>query len=233
MVQWVRHGRIASHRGDIPLTEEGRQEAVDAGRRLARTFAGAEIVHFLTTATRRSAQSATAMRDGAAEQLDAIGRQDVELCTPMEEPAIRNPDLFLAGRRVEMVSTPEAMAEQLGGTGLGPEQVRAIPFYPEFFVHRDRIGFWVAHPTPPGENADAVARRLMAFALSLLDLPIERPRRYVCVTHSPLMRAFLHRYLMDDDPGEPNFMESVDLLIGQDRSVVVRYRDRERTVITN
>lgn len=35
-------------------------------------------------------------------------------------------------------------------------------------------------------RADAVARRVLTFATSLLDLPQVQPRRYICVTHSPV-----------------------------------------------
>lgn len=228
VVHWIRHGRVASHRGDVPLTDRGTREAVEAGRRLGARVRAGEVVSFHITETRRSRDTAAAMCAGLLETAPPKERAGIQLVPPVEEFAIRNPDLYLAGRRVEMVSTAEAMAEQLGGTGLGPEQVNALAFYPDFFAHPDRIGFWLSHPDPPGENGDAVARRLMAFAVSLGDLPGEAPRRYVCVTHSPVLRAFLLRYLLNSDPGEPEFMESIDVTL--DRSITIRFRDSEKTV---
>ena len=65
--------------------------------------------------------------------------------------ALRNPDLYLAGVRVNMVSSAEALAEQV--EGLSAEDVPALQFFPTFFDSPDRIGWWLAHHSPPGEDA--------------------------------------------------------------------------------
>jgi broad specificity phosphatase PhoE len=77
-----------------------------------------------------------------------------------------------------------------------PARLLKIPFLRGFWEAPDRIDYWVNHSDPPGEDAEAVARRVLTFATSLLDLPRVQPRRYICVTHSPVMRAFLRRYLL-------------------------------------
>jgi len=87
-------------------------------------------------------------------------------------------------------------------------------------------GYWVNHPNPPGEDADTVARRLFTFAVSLLDLPCGQSRRYICVTHSPVMRAFLRRYLLGHDPGEPDYLEAVDLHFTPDGKLMLRFRNQ-------
>ena len=76
----------------------------------------------------------------------------------------------------------------------------------------DRIGYWMGHRDPPGEDPVAVGRRQMAFALSLPEAGGGAPARYVLSTHSPVLRAILLTFL-DEDPGEPEHLESVDLTI--------------------
>ena len=227
-IHWMRHGKVASHRGDIPVTAEGMAEVEVVGRRLAATLQDGELVSILYASTLRSRQTAQGLQQSMLAALDGV--RPVELVPPVEEWAIRNPDVYIAGRRVEMVSTGQAMAEQTAAVGLGAAEVEQLPFYRDFFPSPDRVGYWVGHPNPPGENADAVARRLMTFGISLLDRPGERPRRYICVTHSPVLRAFLQRYLLGHDPGEPGWLESVDLILRGDGSATIRFRDRERTI---
>jgi len=224
VVQFVRHGRVPHHRGDVSVTELGLQEAEEAARRIVASLSPEEDVILLHTATLRSRETAYVLDRIMRAHPDA--HPGVTFHPPREEPAIRNPDLYIGGLRVEMVSTAEAMAEQTQSIRLGPDVVGSLPFYADFFHHHDRVGYWVQHPDPPGENADAVARRMMAFAVSLNELGRTRPTRYVCVTHSPLLRAFLVRYVLDQDQGEPEFMESIDLAFGGD-AVTLCYRDRE------
>ncbi len=143
---------------------------------------------------------------------------------PRAEWAIRNPDLFLAGRRVEMMSTPEAVAAQIPEAGLAGADVDAVAFFYDFFRSPDRIGYWLGHPDPPGEDTRTVGRRIVAFSTSLLYVPPLRPRRYVCVTHSPVMRAVLAEYL-HLDPGEPEWVESIDLTL-DGSGTALTFRDR-------
>src|SRR5437016_487033 len=117
-VHWVRHAKVASHEGDLPLTEEGRCQVEAAGRQFSRKFMPGEVVSLL----------------------------------------------------------------------------------------------------------HAPARRLLTFAVSLLDLPRVQPRRYICVTHSPGIRAFVRRYLLGHDPGEPGYLASVDLEFENDGSCTIQYQ---------
>ena len=41
----LRHGEVTSHRGDVPVTEEGLQTAVEVGRRLAGRATGQPAAH--------------------------------------------------------------------------------------------------------------------------------------------------------------------------------------------
>jgi broad specificity phosphatase PhoE len=230
-VHWMRHAKVASHQGDLPLTDEGRQEVERIGQQFSRKFIPGEVVSLLHAPTRRTRETALVLHSSMAQAVGEVPHSKVSLLAPAEHTAIRNPDIYVAGVRVELVSTAEALAEQLPSSGLGPEQLALLPFFRGFWSDPDRIGFWVNHPNPPGEDAVAVARRLLAFAGSLLDLPREQPRRYICVTHSPTMRAFLRRYLLGHDPGEPEYLESVDLSFARDGSLSLCFRGHSRNTV--
>jgi broad specificity phosphatase PhoE len=227
-VHWVRHGKVSSHQGDVPVTDEGLEQAEAVGRQLAEEVSPDEDIFFLYAPTRRTRETAVAIRNGMEVGLgnvDVQRGQQWHLFAPTEHRALRSPDLYVGGNRVEMVSSAQAMAEQTASYGIDAERLLKIPFLRGFWEVHDRIGYWVSHPDPPGEDADAAARRVLTFATSLLDLPYERPRRYICVTHSPIMRAFLRRYLMGQDPGEPGYGESIDMLFAENGSLTLRYRE--------
>ena len=156
----------------------------------------------------------------------------IELLAPIEQWAIRNPDIYVAGTRIELVSTAEALLGQLPSTDLTLEEAAQLPFMRDFYGDPDRIGYWLNHPNPPGEDADTVARRLLTFALSLLDLPRVRPRRYICVTHSPIIRAFLRRYLLEYDLGEPDYVASVDIDFATNNSFTIHYLGKYKKMTT-
>jgi hypothetical protein len=190
-----------------------------------------EVVSLLHAPTRRTRETALILYSSIVEALDYVEQPEVYLLSPIEHEAIRNPDIYVAGTRIELVSTAEAVVEQLPPASLNPEQVAHLPFLRGFWGDPDRIGYWVSHPNPPGEDADTVARRLLTFAVSLLDLPRAQPRRYICVTHSPTMRAFLRRYLLEHDPGEPGYLESVDIEFEDDGSYTIQYRGEQKKLM--
>lgn len=224
-IHWIRHGKIASHQGDVPLTKDGLEQADAVGRRLAKEVSPDEDIFFLHAPTRRTRETALAIHRGMEAALRGMDVPRVQLFAPAEHWATRNPDLCVGGNRVEMVSSAQAMAEQTAASGIDAERLLTIPFLRGFWEAADRIGYWVNHADPPGEDADAVARRVLTFATSLLDLPRVQSRRYVCVTHSPVMRAFLRRYLLGQDPGEPGYSESIDLLFAESGALTLRFRD--------
>ncbi len=223
-VHWMRHAKVASHQGDLPLTDEGRREVERAGQQFSRTCKPGEVVSILHAPTQRTRETALVLYSSMARAPGEVLHPTVALLAPVENMAVRNPDIYVAGARVELVSTAEALAEQIPFYGLGPEQLRQLPFFKGFWSDPDRIGYWVNHPNPPGEDADTVARRLLTFAVSLLDLPRVQPRRYICATHSPTMRAFLRRYLLGHDPGEPEYLEAVDVDFHSNGSCTIQYR---------
>lgn len=192
----LRHGEVASHGGDMSLTARGRQQARHAGRRLGASCA--DVTALLASSTVRA-------RETAAELLHGLREADSQASTPEPRVSVvlRNPDLYLAGHRVDMVSTAAAFCEQ--APLLTEQQCRQIPFFAGFLDAPDRIGYWVTHPDPPGEGTAAVAARVAAFARSLSDVPGRVGRTVVGVTHSPLLRAVALEFL-GEDPGEPDHL---------------------------
>lgn len=202
-------------------------QARESGRVLVGDLAPGEIVHFMHAPTQRTRETVEEIRTSMKE---ALGNgSDTQLLEVSEQLAIRNPDLYVAGQRVEMVSSAEALAEQLDTPSLTPERLLEHPFFKSFWIAPDRIGYWVEHKDPPGEDVAAVARRQMTFAMSLLDVRANRSIRYVLATHSPVLRAILASYL-GEDPGEPKYLEPVDLILRADEPPELRFRDRRETL---
>ncbi len=227
-VHWFRHGRVASHRGDTPLTLEGLREVEEAAKRLSSVMVEGEIVTLLHAPTRRTQETAQALH----HYIQAFAASTT-LCLrePQVDQAIRNPDIYVAGTRVELVSDAASLLDQIPPSGLSVEDLENMPFWKGFWSQRDRIGYWVNLVNPPGEDADMVARRLFTFAQSLLDLPGKGPRSYICVTHSPLLRAFLRRYLLGYDQGEPDYCETVDMEFTEEGRLTIQYRDKRKEIV--
>ncbi len=229
-VHWLRHAQVASHRGDVSVTPEGLRQVDALGQLFSRELISGEVVSLLHAPTRRTRETALRLHSSMTAVFDSVAEPQIHLLAPVEHWAIRNPDIYVAGIRIELVSTAEAVAEQLSPSYLSLEQIAHLPFLRGFWGESDRIGYWVNHPNPPGEDADTVARRMLTFAVSLLDLPRDQPRRYICVTHSPLIRAFLRCYLLGYDPGEPGYLEAVDMDFDTGGSFTISYRGDSKRV---
>lgn len=196
----LRHGEVASHRGDVPVTDAGLATARDVGKALG---AAHRSLSLLSGNTRRAKDTAAAVAEGArAAGADVDG--------PHEAFALRNPDIYLAGQRVDMVGAVAAFAAQV--PGLTEEQAGRTPFVTGFLGSPERIGWWLRHPDPPGDDAATVRRRIADFARSLLDLGAATPAVTVAVTHSPVIRACAlgaEGEFGGEDPGEPPWLGGV------------------------
>ena len=129
-----------------------------------------------------------------------------------------------------MVSAIDAVAAQLPDDALTREELERHAFFSRFLTAPDRVGLWVAEDDPPGERGDDVARRFAAWARSMLDTARPYARCFVCVTHSGPLRAVLRRYVLDHDPGEPEYVEPVELSFGADGAAHWRFRAARATV---
>jgi broad specificity phosphatase PhoE len=204
----LRHGEVASHRGDVPVTDRGLDTAEQVGRRLAAT-AGRVLV--LTGETSRTRQTGAAITTGATKAGATVDGPRVAF-------ALRNPDLYVGGERVDMVSSAAALAEQVPGMTI--DEAAVVPFFAKFFGQPDRVGWWLRLANVPGDNAETVARRVDHFAASLPDRTAEPAGLTVGVTHSPLLRACALAHL-GHDPGEPEWLTGLELSVRPDRSVAV------------
>jgi broad specificity phosphatase PhoE len=204
----LRHGEVTSHRGDVAVTDRGLEGAERLGRRLAT----AGRLRVLTGGTLRARQTGAAIAAGARAADAAVDEPRVAF-------ALRNPDIYVAGERVEMVSSPAALAGQV--PGMTVDEAAAVPFFAGFFDHPDRIGWWLRLGQVPGEDAEALARRIDHFAASLPDRTAQPAELTVGVTHSPVLRACALANL-GHDPGEPEWLTGLELSVGPDRRVVCR-----------
>lgn len=218
-IAFLRHAKVPSHEGDMPLTEDSNSDIEAAVPRL-RALGGQGVKFlFLATRTHRSRQTAEALR--AAIDPDA----------PEVKPAwgLRNPDIYLAGSRVEMGSKAEFFASQCEFLDISPEDVMARDFYRGFLEAPDRIEYWLTHETPPGENAAAVAHRVLEFARSFTAANLGSDLVVAAVTHSPVMRAILTEGLGLVDTGEPGWVEEIVLDVTES-GMTFRFRDETGSV---
>jgi len=202
----LRHGRVAHHRGDVPLTELGVAQADAAGRWFANERI--EIAGLLSGETIRTADTAKYFASG----YDDVGT-DLVLPSPLVSFALRNPDLYLGGHRVNMGEGAEALAAQT--PDVDPANVMENIFYQGLLTAKERVGFWLEHGNVPGDSAHDVGRRIDVFARSLVDVAAFRGQTVVAMTHSPVLRAVrLHHtgaYSL-----EPPFLQGYSLTLRAD-----------------
>lgn len=201
----LRHGQVDSHEGDVPVTSEGLELAFSVGQRLAEQ---AIKMRTLCGETLRTRQTAQAIFDGASSA-------GAMIIPPETCFAMRNPDIYIAGHRINLVSAAKDFAAQIDG--FTEADALAVPFIKEFLDATDRIGYWLEHKSPPGEDAAAVATRINNFAESLLDYS-DSDCLTVAVTHSPILRAIALN-LVGADPGEPAWVAGLAIKILDDGQV--------------
>jgi broad specificity phosphatase PhoE len=204
----LRHAHVDGHRGDVAITDTGHKQAYRAGQWIRDN--GHDVAAVLYGGTRRTRETAEAVVAGLVEP--EARRPEVA-----DSFALRNPDLYLGGERVSMVSTAEAFAEQT--VHLTAADVDAAPFFKEWLHHPERVGFWVAHKTPPGDDAASVQRRIAAFATSLYDVPAWRARSIVAITHSPVLRS-VGLGLRGTDGGEPPYVNGYAFTVTADSLLI-------------
>lgn len=206
----LRHAHVDGHRGDVPITDAGHAQARAAGAWLAEQGYGLGAV--LYGGTRRTKETAEEILVGCGVTPDEVGGVE-------DSFALRNPDLYLGGTRVTMVSAADVFAEQTAH--LNADDVNASAFFQQWLTHPERVGFWVGHPSPPGDDAATVARRVTVFARSLADAPQWRGKTVVAVTHSPVLRA-VGLEMSGADPGEPAYLSGYSLTVAAGGDVIER-----------
>ena len=86
----------------------------------------------------------------------------------------------------------------------------------------DRVGWWLRHPSPPGDDTATVRKRITDFAVSLADWPGPGAALTVAVTHSPIIRACALS-ACPQDPGEPPWVGGIEITVPQDGTVGVSW----------
>ena len=134
--------------------------------------------------TRRTRETAEALIRGIGDAARVDG--------PHDSFALRNPDMYVAGTRVNMVSSAAALAEQV--PGMTQEQVEDEPVV-DALLHRARPHRLVARAAGParGDRRPAGSPASCASPASIADPGPTQGRAVVGVTHSPLLRAVLLR----------------------------------------
>lgn len=196
----LRHGEVASHRGDVPVTDAGLAHAEHVGKTLGSNHS--TPITLLYGGTRRTRETAEAIGRGINDPNRVAG--------PHDNVALRNPDMYAGGTRVNMVSSAQTLADQV--PGMSTTDVEANQWWATFFDAPDRIGWWLQQSDPPGENAADLARRIHRFARSFADPGPQRGRLIVGVTHSPVLRSILLD-AAGTDPGEPAYVTGAALTI--------------------
>jgi broad specificity phosphatase PhoE len=204
----LRHGEVASHRGDVPITDSAVRHARAVGVWFWEHEDGP--IRLLTGETTRAVDSAAHIARGIVEGGGEVNGPEVAF-------ALRNPDLYVNGVRVNMVSSAETLAAQVDE--LTADEVAGLDFFPDFFASPDRIGWWLTHESPPGETSAQVATRMRQFIASLADPTGVYSEVVVAVTHSPLLRAVGLDHL-GRDIGEPAWITGL-LLTVDDSSIDV------------
>lgn len=206
----LRHGRVAHHRGDVPLTDLGVAQSEAAGRWFATERI--EIAGLFSGETNRTRDTA----DRFAHAYRETGTE-LSLPDPVVSFALRNPDLYLGGHRINMGEGAEFLASQ--SPNVNPENVEENVFYQGLMTAKDRVGFWLEHGNVPGDSAHDVGRRIDVFARSLVDVSGFRGQTVVVMTHSPVLRAIrLHH--TGTYSKEPPFLHGYSLTLTADGSLL-------------
>ena len=204
----LRHGRVAHHRGDVPLTDMGAAQAEAAGEWFGNE--GIEIAGLLSGETLRTTD--TAVKFAAAYRRVC----DLELPDPVVSFGLRNPDLYLGGHRINLGEGVEFLASQ--AFGVESWSVEGSAFYGELMNAKDRVGHWLKHGNVPGENAHDVGRRVDVLVRSLVDVEAWWGKTVVGISHSPVMRAVRLRH-RGGYSKEPPFLHGYSLTVRESGAI--------------
>lgn len=202
----LRHGRVAHHRGDVPLTELGVAQAEAAGEWFAKE--GTEVACLLSGETRRTRDTAEHFAASYRRHADGLAIPD-----PIVSFALRNPDLYLGGHRINMGQGAPFLASQ--SPEVTEADVERSPFYAGLMTADDRVGFWIESNNVPGDSSRDVGRRIDQFARSLGDVAGWWGRTIVAITHSPVLRA-VRLHLWGEYSKEPPFLHGYSLTLARD-----------------
>lgn len=200
----LRHGQVANHKGDVPLTSLGVEQSTTAGEWFASSGIAANAV--FSGETIRAKDTATYFIEGCRSKGGTIPDNHVTM-------ALRNPDLYLGGHRINMGEGAETLAAQ--SPSVEPTDVENQAWYAGLMTADDRVGYWLEHANPPGDTARSVGLRIDTFVRSCADVPGWRGGTVVAMTHSPVLRAVRFHH-WGEFSREPPFLHGYSLAMRED-----------------
>jgi len=215
MIHLIRHGRIPDYQTDQPLSPEGRQETLLAGRKLAEHIQTGETINFFSSPTRRTRQTAELLREGLNQ---ALTERNIEATggPVVVDDRLRNCQFILGGLAYDPIRPLFDVARWRLQETASAEYRACVAFQTEFWGSPDPMAYWLTHPTQAAEAPEAVAERTRAFLAERLaeGVGANSPQRDICVAHSANLRSFL-RLVFGCDPGEPEFCGMLTVSAGQ------------------
>lgn len=217
-IHLVRHGRIPDYQTDRPLTTAGAEEALAAGRQLAAIIQPGEAVRFYSSPARRARQTAALLRDGLRQVLADSPSTITIRETAAVDDRLQNNLMYVGGAAYDPITPLVEVARWRLHKTPSPENEACLNFQLSFWQAADPVAFWLSTPSQFAEPPQAVVTRTRALIKELLDK--SPPGRYICVTHSANLRAFL-QVAFGRDPGSPPFSGMLTIHNGK-----VEYQDQ-------
>ncbi len=202
VVHFVRHGEIASYRPEAGLTENGREQSLEAGKLLLAKVGKGEMVKFVYSPLERTKESMEVMMEALREEIERQGRNDVKLYTPRPRARLRPQDIIDERRMIQLKREGE-----------------------------DVIGHWLSGliTAEEAETPESMLGRVKEFIKKREKISQRLPGgpaiHYVCITHFPFMRTLL-RDACKEDLGEPKMGESIELHFVPGQNPEIKFRDR-------
>lgn len=222
VIYLVRHGEVEHHRADVGLTAHGCEQAVEAGRQLAKVVAPGSPILIRYSPVTRVRQTAELIFQSLKY---ALHTEAPGTAAPVPDEALAN--VRFAAAPGERLEEPSLLYARLSS----PAYLSALPagqadFYRGFWAGADPMGYWLTHDSQGGaETPEDVLARLLARVKAIL-AGAAGPERahWIMVTHSGALRVLL-RHALGADPGEPNFCEIVAVNPPLERATLV-YREQ-------
>lgn len=218
----LRHGETVGYDGDRGLTELGQQQARERGAALASEIASGTTVRMPHARSARGTATAVTVRSALLEHLGAESAIDVgEL----------RPDPWFDNLRVSVNDTVmdavDAVVERLALDEDLPDWAHEYDRFDRDYGPAAAAGgpieYWLRNPSFYFEPPQVAAYRIWRGIAAAAEGPGDR-LLVVAATHSSPMRAFLAA-VIGSDPGEPDNLEDIRVLVEGDRATV-RFRGR-------
>ncbi len=222
----LRHGETIGYDGDLGLTPLGERQARERGAALAAEIKPGTTVRMPHARTARAIATAVTVRAALVEAVaDGV---DVGPLHP--DPWFDNLRYSLHG---EVVDPSAAVTERLGLLGSGspdgeqPDWVREYDRFDTDYRATAAAGgpieYWLHNPTLYFEPPHVAAHRIWRGIAGSRRAAAEENLLVLVATHSAPMRAFIATAL-GTDPGEPDNLEDIRILVRPDDSTTVTFR---------